>query len=96
MPFRPISHTGVMAGRTIAVMAACAWQLCRRCSRGETAEIEQVIEQLLEREDWQANKSFLHKLRAILTGDRSPALTEDDEMQYSLVAELKLLLEQSS
>ena len=64
--------------------------------QGDTAEIAQVIEQLLAREDWQAAKSFLHKLQAILAGECNPALAEDDEMFYEDVVELKLLLEQSS
>jgi hypothetical protein len=62
--------------------------------QGETAEIEQVIEQLLERNDWQENKTYLHTLQAILAGERDPALAEACEMHYELVAELKILLEQ--
>jgi tetratricopeptide (TPR) repeat protein len=59
--------------------------------QGETAEIEQVIKQTLE--TWQ-NKTYLHKLQAILAGERDPALVEDNEMYYRDVAELTILLEQ--
>ncbi len=59
--------------------------------QSETAEIEQVIKQALE--TWQ-NKTYLHKLQAILAGERDPALAEDDEMNYQQVAELTILLEQ--
>ncbi len=63
---------------------------------GGGAEIVQIIVQLLEQEAWQAHKTFLHNLHAILTGDRNPALNEDDEMYYQDIVELKLLLEQQA
>ncbi|QTR45794.1 CHAT domain-containing protein [Thiothrix litoralis] len=59
--------------------------------QGDTAEIGQVIGQLLEREDWQDNKNFLHKLQAIIAGERD--LAEDEGLKYDLAAELVLLLE---
>ena len=40
--------------------------------QGDTAEIAQVIAQLLEREDWQAAKSFLHKLRPSSPASATP------------------------
>ena len=54
----------------------------------------QEVELLLEQEDWKAHKIYLHRLYAILAGDRNPTLAEDDEMYYQHVVELKLLLEQ--
>ncbi len=79
------NHSG--AGRlALAVLQAI--------QQGETAEIEQVIEQLLERDDLQKNKTYLHKLQAILAGERDPALAEDNEMNFEQVAELTILLEQ--
>ncbi len=79
------NHSG--AGRlALAVLQAI--------QQSETAEIEQVIEQLLERDDLQKDKTYLHKLQAILAGEHDPALVEDNEMHYQQVAELTILLEQ--
>jgi tetratricopeptide (TPR) repeat protein len=61
--------------------------------QGDTRDIAQVIEQLLERENWQAHRTFLHSLLAILAGDRNPALAEDESMTYDMAAELQLLIE---
>jgi len=60
----------------------------------DTTEIEQAINQLLEREDWQEDKPLLHNLQPILAGDHNPVLVEDKDMNYQHVAELKWLLEQ--
>ena len=62
--------------------------------QNNTAEMQQVIEQLLEQDDWQEDKTYLYHLQTILNGDRNPALAEDSEINYQLVVELKLLLEQ--
>jgi hypothetical protein len=48
---------------------------------------------LLEREDWQDNKNFLHKLQAIIAGERDLALAEDEGLYFESAAELVLLLE---
>ncbi len=53
-----------------------------------------MIEQYLEQDNWQEYKTYFHKLQAILAGERDPALAEDNEINYSLVAELIILLEQ--
>ena len=71
-----------------------ALDVLKAIQQGATAEIEQVIEQLLEQDNWQEHKTFLYSLQAILAGKRDPALAEDNEMRYDLVAELKILLEQ--
>ncbi len=79
------NHSG--AGRlALAVLQAI--------QQSETAEIEQVIEQLLEQDDWQEDRTYLHLLQVILAGERDLALAEDNEMYYEMVAELKILLEQ--
>ena len=41
----------------------------------------------------QDNKNFLHKLQAILAGERDLALAEDESLPYDGAAELVLLLE---
>ncbi|WP_287604439.1 CHAT domain-containing protein [Thiothrix sp.] len=76
------NHSG--AGR-LALAVGLAIQ------QGDTAEVEQVIGQLLEREDW--DKNFLHKLQAIIAGERDLALAEDEGLHYQYAAELVLLLE---
>lgn len=78
------NHEG--AGR-LALMVLQAIQ------QDDTAEIEQTIEQYLEQDD-QQHKTFLRNLKAILAGQRNPELAEDDDMNYQLIVELKLLLEQ--
>ncbi len=60
----------------------------------DTTEIELVIEQLLEHDNWQAYNAYLHTLQAILTGDRNPALADDETITNDHAAELKWLLEQ--
>ncbi|MGB3917861.1 MAG: tetratricopeptide repeat protein, partial [Thiothrix litoralis] len=59
--------------------------------QGDTVEIEQVIGQLLELEDW--DKNFLHKLQAIIAGERDLIWEEDEGLFYEGAAELVLLLE---
>ncbi|MBU0655030.1 MAG: tetratricopeptide repeat protein [Gammaproteobacteria bacterium] len=59
--------------------------------QGDTVEIEQVIGQLLERGD--LDKNFLHKLQAVIAGERDLALAEDEGLHYQYAAELVLLLE---
>ena len=76
------NHSG--AGR-LALMVGQAIQ------QGDTVEIEQVIGQLLERDNW--DKNFLHKLQVIIAGERDLALAEDEGLPYDLAAELVLLLE---
>ena len=62
-------------------------------NQGNTAEAEQVIEELLEQDGWQEAKKFLHTLLAIIVGGRSLALTEDKGLYFEEAAELILLLE---
>jgi len=61
--------------------------------QSEIGEIEQLIAQLLEHDNWQEHKNFLHNLQAILAGERNPALADDESLYYQHAAELKLLLE---
>ena len=68
-----------------------ALDVLQAIKQNNTAEMQQVIEELLT--TWK-NKTYLHHLQAIIKGDRNPALAEDSEMNYQLVVELKLLLEQ--
>jgi tetratricopeptide (TPR) repeat protein len=62
--------------------------------QGDTAEVEQMITNALANPA-QDNKNFLHKLQAIIAGERdlALALAEDEELHYELAAELVLLLE---
>lgn len=50
-----------------------------------------IIEQLLNRDGW--DKNFLHKLQAILAGERDLALIENEGLSFDMAAELVLLLE---
>lgn len=62
--------------------------------QGDTAEVEQLIEQLLGQEAWQElGGNFLQKLQTIITGERDLALAEDEDLHYSVAAELNILLE---
>ncbi|MGB5598698.1 MAG: hypothetical protein WBM66_08250, partial [Thiothrix litoralis] len=60
---------------------------------GEGEKFVPVIESLLEQDGWQEHKNFLHKLQAIIAGERDLALAEDEGLNYELAAELVLLLE---
>lgn len=60
----------------------------------QTTEIEQGIAHLLEQEEWQAHRTYLDRLLAIIAGERVPALAEDDQLRFDLVVELQMLLEQ--
>lgn len=59
--------------------------------QGNTSEVDQVIEQFIDQEDTPQN--FLHKLQAIIAGERDLALAEDEGLHYQYAAELVLLLE---
>ncbi|UJS24420.1 tetratricopeptide repeat protein [Thiothrix winogradskyi] len=61
--------------------------------QGDTAEVEQVIGQYLEGDLSDSDKNFLHKLQAIIAGERDLALAEDEGLKYDLAVELVLLLE---
>lgn len=58
----------------------------------DTTEVEQMIANALTNPA-QDNKNFLHKLQAIITGERDLVLAEDEGLRYDLAAELILLLE---
>ncbi len=61
--------------------------------RGDGEKFVPIIEQLLEQDNWQKSKNFLHKLQAIIAGERDLALAEDEGLHYQFAAELVLLLE---
>jgi len=50
---------------------------------------EEMQEALIERANWK----IVPKLQAILNGDRNPTLADDPDLSYSMVVELRLLLE---
>lgn len=56
-------------------------------------EAEQAIQLLLEREDWKDNKNYLNKLQTIIDGERDLSLAKDESLDYSMSAELVILLE---
>lgn len=58
---------------------------------GDTAVVEQIISKALGSRS-QDNKNFLHKLQAIISGERGLALADDENLHYELAAELVLLL----
>ncbi|QTR50022.1 tetratricopeptide repeat protein [Candidatus Thiothrix anitrata] len=69
------------------------FDILQAMSQGEGEKFVPVIESLLEQDGWQQNKNFLHKLQAIIAGERDLALAEDEGLHYSFAAELVLLLE---
>ncbi|WP_022953341.1 TIR domain-containing protein [Leucothrix mucor] len=77
------NHSGV--GR-LALSARQAIQ------QGNTAGLEQVISSAITNYA-QENKIFLHKLRAIIKGERDLVLVEDEYLRYDMAAELIILLE---
>jgi tetratricopeptide (TPR) repeat protein len=77
------NHEG---GGRLALMVGQAIQ------QGDTAEVEQQIGRNLQAPAWQ-NKNFLHKLQAIIAGERDLSLAEDEGLRFDLAAELVLLLE---
>ena len=89
--FLAYRHDG---GENHHITGRLALDVLQTIQQNNTAEIQQVIEQLLQQDDWQEHKTYLHHLQAIIKGDRNPALAEDSKMYYELVVELKLLLEQ--
>ncbi len=78
------NHSGI--GR-LALMVGQAIQ------QGDTAEAQRLLDVELADESWGEHKSFLHKLQAIIAGERDLALAEDEGLHYELAAELVLLLE---
>lgn len=61
--------------------------------QGATTEAEQHLDELSEEDDPPSFKTLAARLRAILGGDRDPALAADPNLSYSAAAELQLLLE---
>jgi tetratricopeptide (TPR) repeat protein len=61
--------------------------------QGDTAKAQQLLDAELADDSWKEYKNFLHKLQAIIAGERDLTLAEDDGLPYELVAELVLLLE---
>ncbi|QTR49929.1 CHAT domain-containing tetratricopeptide repeat protein [Candidatus Thiothrix anitrata] len=60
--------------------------------QGDTVEVEQVITNALTNP--KEDKNFMHKLQAIIAGERDLALAADERLYFELAAELILLLEQ--
>lgn len=61
--------------------------------QGDTGEAQRLIEIELADETWGEHMPFVHKLQAIISGERDLALAEDEALHYELAAELVLLLE---
>lgn len=72
--------------------------LCRfafnKLNQEEALKAVEFINNLSMQNDWQEYKNFLEKLQAILAGERSLALAENEDLRYDLAAELILLLEE--
>lgn len=69
------------------------FDILQAISQGDGEKFVPVIESLIEQDVWQKHKNFLYKLQAIIAGERDLALVEDEGLNYSLAAELVLLLE---
>ena len=78
------NHSG--AGR-LALAVGLAIQ------QGDTAEAQRLLDAELADDSWGEDKNFLHKLQAIIAGERDLALVEDEGLYYRDAAELVLLLE---
>ena len=101
------NHVAAWAARQQAVAAYLAYRrdggenhegggrLCfdilQAIKQRESEEFVPIIEQLLDQDD--SDKNFLHKLQAILAGERDLALAEDEGLRFELAVELLLLLE---
>jgi tetratricopeptide (TPR) repeat protein len=75
-------------------------QSAQRCSlveqaiqQGKTAELEQILAQVVNTDIPLQRKVLLARLRTILKGDRNLSLASDPELDYTDAAELQLLLE---
>lgn len=62
-------------------------------SRGDTSVLEQQLTEVLREGVPTWAEALIPKLRAVLRGERDPALAEDPELDYRDAAELRLLLE---
>ncbi|PWQ92936.1 TIR domain-containing protein [Leucothrix pacifica] len=76
------NHSG--AGRFVLAVGQAIQQ-------GDTSEVEQVIADALDNPE--EDKNFLHKLQAIIAGERDLALAADEDLKYDLAVELQMLLE---
>jgi tetratricopeptide (TPR) repeat protein len=61
--------------------------------QGAPTEAEQYLDEWSEEDDPLWAKTLAARLRAILRGDRDPALAADPNLSYTTAAELQLLLE---
>ena len=61
--------------------------------QGDTWEAQRLIEIELADETWGEHMPFVHKLQAIISGERDLVLAEDEALHYQYAAELTLLLE---
>jgi tetratricopeptide (TPR) repeat protein len=61
--------------------------------QGATTEAEQYLDEWLKEDYPLWAKTLVAKLRAILRGDRDPALAADPNLSYTAAVELQLLLE---
>lgn len=64
-----------------------------KMQEGDTAEVEQLLEALLQQATATWMKALIPKLQSILKGDRNPALAEDPELYYQDAVEVRLLLQ---
>lgn len=78
------NHSG--AGRFVLAVRQAIQQ-------GDTAEAQRLLDIEFGDEAWGEHKNFLHKLQAIIAGERDLALAEDEGLHFELAAELVLLLE---
>jgi len=62
-------------------------------SQGDTAEITEALNQLEQDPAWANWKLLLHKLRALLAGERDLSLADDPALDFDDAIELQLLLE---
>lgn len=61
--------------------------------QGEFEEAHKLVDAELADESWGEHMPFIHKLQAMLVGERGFALAEDENLHYQFAVELLLLLE---
>lgn len=87
LAYRHARGQSMTLGAQLCVMAA------QSIEQGEMTEIEQLLAQFTGADAPSWAKIMIPKLRAILHGDRNPALSDDPNLEYDDAVELQLLLE---
>ena len=80
-------------GENNSVAGCLVLEIRQSILNGNRTDAQQLLEDALVDDSWDEHKNFLHKLQAIVAGNRNLALVEDERLNYMLGVELVLLLE---